>query len=317
MDEAVRTQGTISATSELVELLRELGPVWNDNIQKHRDRIVQAYSPLVAKGSKGGVTVHADLAYGPHPRQVLDLFQPEDATAAPILVFVHGGAFTRGSKSRNGEIYDNVLHWFAQRGFVCANVEYRLAPEARYPEGARDVLQALSWIATHAGEFGGAAHEICVMGHSAGGAHVATGLWDPTLADAPRTAVAAVVLVSARLRADILPDNPNAGPVQAYFGTDPATMERHSPMQFADGVTEPLMIAVAEFENRYLDAYGLEFAAHVAMARGHAPTVLQVALHNHTSIVAHFNTGDDAFGTAILRFLNEKAGIVAPKAASL
>lgn len=54
-----------------------------------------------------------------------------------MLAFVHGGAFTRGSKSVDGEIYDNVLYWFARQGFIGVNIEYRQAPVARFPRGFR------------------------------------------------------------------------------------------------------------------------------------------------------------------------------------
>ena len=77
------------------------------------------------------------LAYGAHARQVLDVFSPAGARAAPVMMFVHGGAFVRGDKRVTGELYENVLHWFARQGFVGVNIEYRLAPEAAYPGGAR------------------------------------------------------------------------------------------------------------------------------------------------------------------------------------
>ena len=66
----------------------------------------------------------------------------------------------------------------------------------------------------------------------------------------------------------------------------------------------PLMlIAIAEYENRYLDAYGLEFASRLGDAQGRAPWFVQLRGHNHTSAVAHFNTDEDWFGRHIFAFL--------------
>ncbi|HZW60406.1 MAG TPA: hypothetical protein VFE85_08935, partial [Woeseiaceae bacterium] len=58
----------------------------------------------------------ADIAYGAHELQRLDVFAPMAADApAPVLLFVHGGGFVSGDKG-DGEIYDNVLDYFAARG---------------------------------------------------------------------------------------------------------------------------------------------------------------------------------------------------------
>ena len=71
--------------------------------------------------------------------------------------------------------------------------------------------------------------------------------------------VNAVVLVSARLRADQLPENPNAAGVRAYFGDDVSRYEQRSPVSFAGCNELPTFIVTAEFENPLLDLYGLEF----------------------------------------------------------
>ena len=66
-----------------------------------------------------------------------------------------------------------------------------------------------------------------------------------------------------------------------------------------------MFIAIAEYENRYLDAYGLEFASRLAHVRRRAPRFVQMLGHNHTSIVAHFNTAEEWLGWQIVDFLNE------------
>jgi acetyl esterase/lipase len=301
------------------ECFAEIGRVWGRDINAHRDLVIDAYSPLVAVAARDGAFEAArDVAYGPHARQRLDVFASAATRAqggADVVLFVHGGAFVRGRKSVNGLIYDNVPRWFARQGCVAINVEYRLAPEAPYPAGAEDVADALAWARAHAASFGGNPQRIFLVGHSAGGAHVATYLGDPLLAArrADLGDVAGAVLVSARLVADVLPGNPNAAGVRAYFGDDASLHAGRSPLAFADRIDAPLMIVVAEYENPFLDTYGAAFFARVAEARQHARQppqppqplrFMQMLRHNHTSVVAHFDSGETLLGDAMRAFFD-------------
>lgn len=283
--------------------LEAVNACWNDDIVKNRAVVLDIYSPLAERADKSGLTLSTNLAYGADPRQCLDVFTPNGAKDRPVLVFVHGGAFTRGSKSVDGNIYDNVLYWFARQGFIGVNIEYRLAPAARFPAGAQDVGLAVEWIAKNIGRYGGDPKNIVLMGHSAGGCHVSSYLLDPEAGVTPHASINATILVSARLRLETLPGNPNAKNVAAYCGDDQAVLKRCSPVNHIERCRWPVFIAIAEYENRYLDAYGLEFASRLGMVRGQAPRLVQMLGHNHTSTVAHFNTGEEWLGRQILEFL--------------
>jgi acetyl esterase/lipase len=287
----------------IAALLAGIGPRWHLDIRAHSQQVKEAYEPILARAPRGDLTVFRDLAYGPHARQVLDVFAPAAADAgAPVVAYVHGGAFLRGDKRTTEQIYDNVLFWFARQGFVGVNVEYRHAPEATYPAGAEDVAAAMAWVQRRIAEFGGDPGRVLLVGHSAGGTHAAGYAFDPVVATAPPQ-IAALVLVSARLRADRLAVNPNAGGVAAYFGADATGDETRSPVSHATRHPDlPVMIAVAEFENPLLDVYGLEFAHRRAAALGRSPRFVQARGHNHMSIVAHFNGGDETLGREILDF---------------
>ena len=283
-------------------LLREVGPVWQHDIRSAGDRVKAAYLPLLAVAPKAGVDVVRDLRYGSHPRQVLDVYRPHGARRAPVVVFVHGGAFVRGSKDINPQMYGNVLTWFARHGCLAVNIEYRLAPEAPHPQGALDVAGACDWVAQHAAEFGGNPDAIGLVGHSAGGTHAATYAYDPALPYRGRH-LRGLVLVSARLRADVLPENPNAAGVRAYYGDDAALYESRSPMVHADASALPVFIVNAQYENPLLDVYATELAYRIATQRRVAPRHMTVADHNHVSIMAHFNSGEQLLGEQILDFL--------------
>jgi acetyl esterase len=286
---------------ELTSALREIGPVWHRDIRAAGDRVKALYQPLLAAASHQGVTVRRDLAYGPDPRQVVDVYRPDGANHAPVVVFVHGGAFVRGDRNISGQMYANVLVWFARHGFVGVNVEYRLAPQARYPSGSEDVAAAVAWVHRNIAGFGGNPRKTLLIGHSAGGTHAAACLSDPVCAGR-EPEVRAAVLISARLRADALPANPNAAGVQAYYGIDESLYNERSPVTHASRLSLPVLLVNAEYENPLLDRYGLEYASQLAQARNRAPIHLTLMDHNHVSVVAHFNTREEWLGQQIIEF---------------
>lgn len=289
----------------LTARLRDIGARWQRDIRGAGDETKALYLPLLAQSPRDGVRVTRQIPYASHPRQVLDVYQPAGARRSGVVAFAHGGAFIRGAKDINEQMYGNVLTWFARRGYVGVNLEYRLAPEAPYPGGAVDLALACRWIGTHIAEFGGNPERLCLVGHSAGGTHVGTLIGDPAL----RTelnfdpGVGCAVLVSARLRADLLPMNPNASGVAAYFGDEASLLDARSPVSHVESVKIPVLVANAEFENPLLDLYGLEFALALGRSRGAAPLHVSLMDHNHVSIMAHFNTEEHFLGDQIIAFI--------------
>ena len=304
-------------TDEHRRTMAGIGPIWGQAMQKHRDMTAAIYAPLIAASPKDGVTVTRDFAYGPHPRHTLDVFRPAKppggitgplggAAGAPVVLFVHGGAFLRGAKYAPAEgVYDNVLTWFARQGYLGVNMEYRLAPDSPYPGGAEDVAGAVNWITAHAAEHGGNPQQIWIVGHSAGATHICTYANDPAVAVKPGPEVKGLVLISGRLRIDVLPENPNAKGVRAYFGEDESLYEERSPVTHAHLCKLPVMIAIGQYENPLLDIYGAEFFWRLANARRHAPRLIRMRRHNHTSMAFHFNTGEEILGQEILGFFRD------------
>jgi len=294
---------------EAREIMAEVGPKWGTDIGKHRNMVLAAYAPLLAKSLKDGVVVTRDHPYGPHPRQCLDVFRPSNIERAPVVLFVHGGAFLRGSRSAPEGIYDNVPYWFARQGCLGINIGYRLAPEAPYPAGAEDVAAALQWVRQNAASHGGDPERLFLVGHSAGATHIAGYAFDPNIGMKPGSELRGIVLISGRLRIDASPRNPNAHGVRAYFGEDETTYEARSPVTYAHLCRHPAMIAIAEFENPMLDLYGVEFFWRLTAAQGKTPRFLRMARHNHSSMAMHFNTGEEILGREILRFMVENSGL--------
>ena len=283
--------------------LLDIGPRWSEDIVGNRKLVLEAYTPVLARVPRENIECLRELRYGPHERHRLDVYRRPGLTQAPVVMFVHGGAFIRGDKDSNDEIYANVPRYFARHGCVGINIEYRLAPAAAYPGGALDTGMAVAWARAHAHEHGGDPRHIILIGHSAGGAHAGAYACDPAARPATGHGLAGLVLISSRLRADALPGNPNARAVRAYYGDDESLYEERSVTNHADRLDVPVFLAAAEFENTYLDAYTAEFAYRVGMARGRMPRFMHMSGHNHTSIVAHLDSGEDALGRALLEFV--------------
>lgn len=89
-----------------------------------------------------------------------------DEARLPVVVYYHGGGWVLG----NIESHEGVCRAVANASrAIVVTVDYRLAPEHRFPAAAEDAYAAASWVAAHAGEFGGDPDRVAVAGDSAGG----------------------------------------------------------------------------------------------------------------------------------------------------
>ena len=94
----------IEGPGALRALMADIGPRWAMDLPGHSQQVKDAYAPLLAAAPRSPLTVTRNIAYGTHPRQALDLFSPAGATRAPVVAFVHGGAFVRGDKCISTEL---------------------------------------------------------------------------------------------------------------------------------------------------------------------------------------------------------------------
>ncbi|ALO11925.1 Carboxylesterase [Streptomyces venezuelae] len=102
---------------------------------------------------------------------------PEPGAGLPVMVWLHGGAFTNGSGSASA--YDGGT--FARDGVVCVTLNYRLGADGflRLPgrpdnRGLLDQLAALRWIRDNIASFGGDPDQVTVFGESAGAMSIGT-----------------------------------------------------------------------------------------------------------------------------------------------
>ena len=149
---------------------------------------------------RGRYAHDADIPYGPAGRRNhLDVWRRPDLPAgakAPVLVQVHGGAWTMGSKQEQGL---PLLSHLAERGWVCVSLNYRLGPRSTWPDMIVDVKRAVAWVKQHIAEYGGDPEFVALTGGSAGGhltaLHALTApdrRWQPGFEEIDTTVAAAV-----------------------------------------------------------------------------------------------------------------------------
>ena len=140
----------------------------------------------------------ADVAYGPHARNVLDFWKAEGDGPRPLLVYIHGGGWVTGDKKRDTAAYQPFL----TKGISCAAINYRLTAESPLPASVHDAARAIQFLRSKAADWNIDTKHIALTGGSAG---ACTSMWlllhddvadpkstDPVLRESSRVCAAAV-----------------------------------------------------------------------------------------------------------------------------
>ena len=260
------------------------------------------YAPLQQREPYAGVRVERHARYGADERHLLDMFTPETASGAarPVLVFIHGGAFTAGNK-RTGDspFYDNILLWAVANGMVGVNMTYRLAPQNPWPAAQEDIAGALRWVRQNIAARGGDPARIYLMGHSAGAAHVAQYVGHSRFHVAPGSGLAGAIMVSGLFDPSTAEANP---PLQSYFGRDPSVYEARSALPGMAASRLPMLFAYAELDPSDFHRQSSQANTALCEAKRCAP-VLLLQGHSHMSEVYAINTPDRALTDAMRKFI--------------
>jgi len=242
-----------------------------------------------------------DLAYGPHPRNVLDLHLPAQASTSPlpVLVFVHGGWFVGGNKGGPGQaLHDNIGRFAVEHGLIGATINYRFAPEFKFPSGGEDVAKAVAFLAANVASYGGDPARIVAMGHSAGAAHVATCVATPAIA------ARATGLCGAVLSSGIYDPSALWGEVStAYYGNDAAAWPEMASRPGLVAGDLPFILLVAEFDPPDFHRQAILVASDFVEQHQRLPLLVRGDGHNHFSSPAHYGSVDNALSSEVARFV--------------
>ncbi len=264
------------------------------------------FSQRTSDLDRSGLSVVADQAYGPHARQRMDIYFPQNhEPARPVLLYLHGGGFIRGDKSDRA----NVGWWGARQGFVTVLANYRLAPEAQWPSGAHDVRAACDHLRDLCGAFGGNPNAIVVAGESAGAAHAAAGVL-MTEFQSPKGPCAGVFLLSGPYDAQLeymargalgipTPDPRN----DAYFGVTHPDWAAVSIVECVDAAPLPVAVAMTERDLPQMQVQAGALFSRLVTRHGFQPDFLVIPEHNHFSAAAALGTEDQSLADPLARFV--------------
>jgi acetyl esterase/lipase len=263
---------------------------------------VYASQPRVYEASE--IKVVKNIAYGPHERQQIDVHTGTMRRATrpvPVVAVFHGGGLIGGSRANTTTVAD----YFASIGFVGVNAGYRLAPDSKWPDGARDVAAVVTWLHAHAAEYNGDPDQIFLIGISTGSLHTGTYVFRPELLPPGTPRVAGAILCSGPFTFDF--SEPMKGEL-AYFGEDKSKWPQ---MVVTGNVTRadiPVLLTTAEWdEDRY---YGPVAQLYGELVQKHhvKPRYRQSLGHNHVSQLLSMGTVDTSVSREILDFIDRVIG---------
>jgi arylformamidase len=244
--------------------------------------------------------------------------QPEGCVPAPVVVWVHGGAWMLGDKANK---IDDKIALFTGQGYVFVTLNYRLSPSppalddeerVMHPTHADDVAAAIAFMKESSGTFGGAPERMALLGHSAGGHLVALVATDERLLAGHGLTRAAVACVAALdtegydIPRRLVGEQPGSQAYQIHvnaFGSEPEGWRDASPIHHVSASAPPLLVlSRGSVERRALQA---DFAAAL-VAAGAEASVVEVSGLTHAGINdAVGAAGDEVVTPALTAFFRD------------
>jgi len=233
--------------------------------------------------SGAGYTATKDILFDAATGLKLDVYTPDSAANAPVVVFFFGGRWSEGDKS----LYEFAGAALAKQGFVAVVPNYRLYPAVKFPAFVEDAAQATRWAHQNAAAHGGDPAKLFVMGHSAG-AHLAALLATDArylaAVGGSRQWLAGMVGLAGPY--DFLPFTDED--IKDMFGP-PERYAESQPVTHVDGQNPPMLLLHGEDDEAVWPKNTRNLAAKIKAAGGPVETVIFPKL-SHAWIVATLST---------------------------
>ncbi len=117
-----------------------------------------------------------DISYGNQPWQQLNIYPQKNNQQAPVVVFIYGGGWSKGSK----EQYHFVADGLTRKGYLVVIPDYIKYPAGQFPTFVEDIALATAWVKNNIGKYGGNPSQMLLVGHSAGAHTGALLVTDPS-----------------------------------------------------------------------------------------------------------------------------------------
>jgi acetyl esterase/lipase len=268
---------------------------------------------LLAAAQESQVKVVKDLAYytgldADEKKHKLDLYLPATDKPFPVLMWIHGGAWTMGDRA----MFAGIGERFAERGIGCAVISYRLSPGVKHPEHVKDCARAFAWLRENIKKHGGDPDRLFVSGQSAGGHLAALLALDRKYLDelkVPEDALKGAVPMSGLYMIFAIEDA--KGPLTAMFpkafGTDKEVCRDASPMSHLKDGKAPPMLVITESKDPPVRAQMKMFQAAAEKDGLKSIRFADAEDRTHLTIVTKMMAkGDDPVRAMVVDFVQQR-----------
>ncbi len=249
------------------------------------------------------VDVKKDIAYTEgkpedQAKHKLDVYFPKGKSAAPVLFFIHGGAWVSGDRSQ----YPPLGNRYAKEGVVTVVPSYRLAPKNPHPAQIEDVAAAFAWTVKNITAYGGNTNRIFVGGHSAGG-HLSALLTLDKRYLAAHGILPSAIHGTISLSGVFDVASPD-GKESRVFGKDPEVQKAASPIRYLRQKNiPPFLITYCEWDYFPLAVQAQDF--HTALVKdGARSSLIFVPKQSHISEMLVVSREDDLTVRSVLNFIS-------------
>jgi arylformamidase len=265
-------------------------PSWAPNMQQVLQRRAAASDAVRAR-----LGAPRRFAYGPTPIEALDVY-PTSRPDAPVMVFLHGGAW-RGGEART-QAY--AAEMFVQAGAHWVVPDFATVLDVGLDGMVAQVRRAVAWVAQHAATFGGDPGRLYVGGHSSGGHLAGTVLVTDWAADfgLPSGVVKGGLCVSGMYDLQAV----RLSARSSYVKFDDGIEHELSPLRHLDRLNAPVVVAYAERDSPEFQRQSREFAEAVKQAGRLQRLVVAPGL-NHFEIPETLARPDGLLGRAALELM--------------
>ncbi|KAF8154561.1 Alpha/Beta hydrolase protein [Crassisporium funariophilum] len=236
--------------------------------------------------------------YGQSDVHKLDVYYPTGScpdSRYPILVFFYGGSLVRGARTSapSNLVHNNLGAFFASRGVLTVIPDYRLVPSITFPQGSEDVRDAINWVTRNLSE--GDHNEVYLLGHSAGGVHVAGLLFTPELFQSLEHSMRGVALMGVPIK--IPPERQELYAAALQYYGDPKAILRCQPSSLLQRASKEYIALlpairnlIAGSEPRFISTAMRAFMEEFRNKGGSIEEYV-LAGHDHLSPILALSTG--------------------------
>ncbi len=236
------------------------------------------------------------FSYGSSATEKLDVFAPANAKDLPVMIFIHGGEWNVGTK----ELYSSLAGPFLQANAICVVLGFDNIPPNTMSGMVDQVRRAITWVYRNAKQIGADPNHMYVSGHSSGG-HLTSMMLvtDWQKQGLPANLFKGGVVLSGWT--NLYPDSLSIR--QKYLKLTPKDVKEFSPVDYAQNVSCPVIVACGALESPYMqmqsEIWAKELRSHSRLAGAY-----RVANHNHYQMPSLFTNSNNQIIKATLAMMD-------------